>query len=996
MPGQPRKLSRFGTFFRRQDQTSQSAGVTSHVSGSAETLIPPEAHSAPIARDSTSHSSQQLRPNAPRPLTTDETRCLHTFRLTQDDRDASYEWYKDRVQDRVENTCQWFLQHENFQEWLRQRDGPLLVTADPGCGKSVLAKYLIDHGLPRNTTICYFFFKDQDQNRINQALCAVLHQLFSAKPDLLKFAQGAVDRNGDKLRNITSELCSIFEAAVNDLYARHTIFVFDALDECSSDDLKILIDLLTRIFNQASASFKVKCLMTSRPYEQVSDEFHALYDKFPRIRIPGEQESETISKEIEQVIRVRVDALVSRRRLSLRLRSHLLSRLLAISHRTYLWVYLVFDFLEKADFRRTEGGLSEVLATLPNSVTDAYEKILSRSNDACFVMRALSIIIAARKPLTLAQINVAFHIHDNYTSDLDLDLEDDDDFGLRLRTCCGLFLSINQGRVYLLHQTAREFLLSPVRPSETTAAYGRTPPGQWQGSVVIEDAELILAQSCVLRLRVVDPQSFIAETDDLSSVMWQLSRDLLGGSNLFSYSSTYWVEHVRCAQSSQGFPSLMKSIGIGDPSSETYWRLSLFVRGGRRAQYCNPIYKAPHCQLHLAAGCGHRKLVEWHLDRGIPVDSYPDESCPPALYEAVVTHHHNVVLALLARGANPDGIGPRSPVKRTAMFSATWHASDETLIALLRSGADVNHRDAAGQTPLFEAGSVSTAQILLNAGASIDAVDNSGLTPLLMAVLREDEPVLKLLIHRRANVSTRSKSNQTPLSEAARLRWWRGVEMLLLAGADVNTTMPDSSCTIWPYITKVVSPSSPPGMDPMPLSTTLLRLFQSKLGNCGPPVRTPLHIAALYNDHSCLLELLSDGAYVDAQDQAQLTPLMIVAAAKFPDTDSLELLLQAGASPNASNSQLTVLHAAVHREWDAAVQVLLAAGADPNGRDEETGSSVLHVAVSYGCMSLIKILLAGGADATLLNRNGETALQLAYDLGECQIAATIRQASAES
>lgn len=75
-------------------------------------------------------------------------KCHQLFRLTDGSRDTTYEWYKDRVKDRVEDTCLWFLRHEHFQKWLKQDFGPLLVTADPGCGKSVLAKYLIDHGLP--------------------------------------------------------------------------------------------------------------------------------------------------------------------------------------------------------------------------------------------------------------------------------------------------------------------------------------------------------------------------------------------------------------------------------------------------------------------------------------------------------------------------------------------------------------------------------------------------------------------------------------------------------------------------------------------------------------------------------------------------------------------------------------------------------------------------------------------------------------------------------
>jgi SpoVK/Ycf46/Vps4 family AAA+-type ATPase len=117
-------------------------------------------------------------------LSDKENKCLYLFRRTKDEKDATYEWFKDRVQERVEGTCEWLTKHDNFKEWLKQESGLLLVSADPGCGKSVLAKHLVDRFLPGkllpgSPTICYFFFKDQDQNTVCQALCALLHQLFS-------------------------------------------------------------------------------------------------------------------------------------------------------------------------------------------------------------------------------------------------------------------------------------------------------------------------------------------------------------------------------------------------------------------------------------------------------------------------------------------------------------------------------------------------------------------------------------------------------------------------------------------------------------------------------------------------------------------------------------------------------------------------------------------------------------------------------------------------
>lgn len=65
-------------------------------------------------------------------MTAEELRCLQSFRLTSGG--GKYEWYKERVPDRVEGTCLWLLQHSNLTRWVKQYSGPLLISADPGVG----------------------------------------------------------------------------------------------------------------------------------------------------------------------------------------------------------------------------------------------------------------------------------------------------------------------------------------------------------------------------------------------------------------------------------------------------------------------------------------------------------------------------------------------------------------------------------------------------------------------------------------------------------------------------------------------------------------------------------------------------------------------------------------------------------------------------------------------------------------------------------------------
>jgi nucleoside-triphosphatase THEP1 len=214
--------------------------------------------------------------------------CHHLFRLTSSSKVTTYEWYKERVETRVDSTCEWFLNHGRFQHWLNKESGPLLVTADPGCGKSVLAKYLIDEILQPSATTCYFFFKSQDQNTVRQALCALIHQLFSQKPSLITYAMEEFEKNGKNLINSTTLLWTIFGNSVQDTLAGPLIIVLDALDECAESECEDLIRMIKSQFSSGRSS-RLRYLLTSRPYEQIMAGFMNLLKSFPDIHIPGEE-----------------------------------------------------------------------------------------------------------------------------------------------------------------------------------------------------------------------------------------------------------------------------------------------------------------------------------------------------------------------------------------------------------------------------------------------------------------------------------------------------------------------------------------------------------------------------------------------------------------------------------------------------------------------------------------------------------------------------------
>ncbi|RMD45115.1 hypothetical protein DV735_g68, partial [Chaetothyriales sp. CBS 134920] len=290
-------------------------------------------------------------------LPEDYRKCLRALK----EKASTYEEFKNRNPDREEGTCQWVLSHTQYREWHdKEHHGLLWISADPGCGKSVLVRSLVDHELQTTDqhTVCYFSFKDNDeQNNVATALCALLHQLFSKQRRLFQHAIRAWDTNGEKLVQERGELWRILMAAGTDDEAQDVTYVLDALDECQPSDRQWLINMLSK-FHQDSLSLpssrrgRLKILVTSRPYDDIRVDFQKQIKDLPTIRLRGEEENERVHEEIDMVIRIRVGELKSDLGLDSDTAAQLQTTLLEMEHRTYLWLYLAIEGI-KDTYRRS-------------------------------------------------------------------------------------------------------------------------------------------------------------------------------------------------------------------------------------------------------------------------------------------------------------------------------------------------------------------------------------------------------------------------------------------------------------------------------------------------------------------------------------------------------------------------------------------------------------------------------------------------------------------
>jgi uncharacterized protein len=414
----------------------------------------------------------------------------------------------------------------------------------------------------------------------------------------------------------------------------------------------------------------------------------------------------------------------------------------------------------------------------------------------------------------------------------------------------------------------------------------------------------------------------------------------------------------------------------------------------------------------------------------------PEDDGTTALQWAVYHNDVPVIDALLKAGAKANTINQygSSPLAEAAITGNV-----EVIGKLLKAGADPDAANADGQTPLMviaRTSNVPAAEELVRHGAKVNALEQwHGQTALMWAAAEKQAQMVRFLIKHGANVNARSKTMNwqrmvtaepraqgrlpgglTPLLYAAREGCLDCVKALVEAKADIN--LPD-----------------PEGVTPLIVSIINFHFDTANylLDNKANPNtwdwwgRTPLYCAVDLNtiphggrpdmpslDQTTSLQIIEKLLNLGANPDAQLklfppyralgpdrgadmmltigaTPLL--RAAKAGDVPAIKLLLAHHADVELPNIYgMTPLMAAAgigsneidtrgsfktQAEAIAAIDVLVAAGADVNKHEPRNGQTALHAAALFGWNDVIKDLVGHHADLRAQDAKGKTPLDSA-------------------
>jgi ankyrin repeat protein len=307
------------------------------------------------------------------------------------------------------------------------------------------------------------------------------------------------------------------------------------------------------------------------------------------------------------------------------------------------------------------------------------------------------------------------------------------------------------------------------------------------------------------------------------------------------------------------------------------------------------------------------------------------------LVKAIRNADAQVVRQLLDNGAD---VNARDAEGNTPLILASFYASPECVALLIEKGADVNAANKAGATALIRAAtSYEKANLLVAAGANVRARTALGNAPLLLAARRAgNSRTVQLLLAHGASATERNEVGGSPILAAAASGDVETVRLLLGAGAKPN----DFPKSKQPRAADLLAGMRSPLM--WAAYRNDVRMVGLLLDRGADPNQStyfggPLSQACWSNSLQAAELLIARGANVHARDAvANFTPLHWAAGTESPGPQLVKLLLDNSAGPNA-------------------------VGGEPVGALALVPQTPRLIAEKRGRTSIVDALVAGGAKA---------------------------------
>ncbi|KAF2726479.1 HET-domain-containing protein, partial [Polyplosphaeria fusca] len=539
----------------------------------------------------------------------------------------------------LEESYHWIFENQSFLHW---RDNPqsrlLWIKGDPGKGKTMLLCGIINklgNSTAKTTLLSYFFCQATD-SRINSAtavLRGLLFMLVSQQPALISHLRKKYDQIGKALFEDTNAwvvLCEIFTDILQDSTLDSVYFFVDALDECVKD----LDKLLAFIVQYSSLSPRAKWILTSRNYANIEQRLR-LDDSGARLSLELKENAAQVSRAVDAYINHRLTELEEIQHDQL-LQSSVRKKMRQKANGTFLWVSLVMKELK--DVQAWE--VVQVLDEVPSELINLYRRMMEhikqlkrRNPELC--RQILSTVVATHRPLHLQELYVL--------ADLPNQGANVDETTARMVKMCGSFLTLREDHVYVVHQSAKDFLSDEAALSVISSGAGEVHQDIFSRSIEV--------MSRGLRRDIYQLHALGYPVEQIQ----QLKPDPLAA---LRYSCIYWIDHL-CewtSNSSMGDGSVLRGGGVVDAflrKKYLYWLEAMSL--------CKSMSKGVVSMARLEAlieraGTSSTTEVVRDARRFIMYHKSAIESSPLQVYGALLFSPTHSVIRALFKGKEPKGV----------------------------------------------------------------------------------------------------------------------------------------------------------------------------------------------------------------------------------------------------------------------------------------------------------------------------------------------------
>ncbi|KAH7112385.1 NACHT domain-containing protein [Dactylonectria macrodidyma] len=311
---------------------------------------------------------------------------------------------------------------------------------------------IIDELKKQTANLVSYFFCQGTDSRINNAtavLRGLIYLLTDRQPSLITHVQKKYDQAGKGLFedvNAWWALSEVFANILQDPNLKSTFLIIDALDECVTD----LPHLLNLIVEKSSESPRVKWIVSSRNWRNIEEQLETAGQK---VRLCLELNEKSISAAVSIYIRHKVDQLAQLKKYDRNTRDAVQHHLSSNANDTFLWVALVCQ--ELADPKVRKRHTLAKLKSFPQGLDSLYNRMMEQVrdlDDADLCKQVLAIASVVYRPVSLKELTFLATSLEDFDDDLDT-LEE-------IIGSCGSLLTLREGVVYFVHQSAKDFLLN--------------------------------------------------------------------------------------------------------------------------------------------------------------------------------------------------------------------------------------------------------------------------------------------------------------------------------------------------------------------------------------------------------------------------------------------------------------------------------------------------------------------------------------------------------